>query len=392
MAKKSDSILELNLMAQTKNELQEAAEFFGVLVRPSDRKAVMVEKLLTALRTDTLRCLECLPVYELRNLQLLISQGKGNDMLIPEPLPPLFTYMFGLLEECYDEDDYEDGYGALFQLYLDDEVFDLFAPHIDTAIKDVEQSGRGEFERFLWGCLTIYGYLSINEFVNLWRGFYPDRKQEEIFRFIESYSPFPYLTDGMGKHIMYPDMDTIDLIAEQRGRGTYEGPLAKVPLEDIISAGKTTPYNFPYVSHTEGRALADALKAVGHGGDAGAIRMHWLWREIEMGGGDEQAFQDLVQRILKDVRVVSIEKTRTLGRAIEDYCNALPVWGTRGLSSIESMLGERIARGNDAMSAFVRERMSGLMKDSVFHKVDRNDPCPCGSGRKYKDCHGKNQN
>lgn len=392
MATTTDSILEENLMDQNKSELQEAAEFFRIPLRTSDRKAVMVEKLLTALRTDTLRCLECLPVYELRNLQLLISQGKGNDMLIPEPLPPLFTYMFGLLEECYDEDDYEDGYGALFQLYLDDEVFDLFAPHIDTAVRNVEQSGRVEFERFLWGCLTIYGYLSINEFVNLWRGFYPDRKQEEIFRFMESYSPFSYLTDGMGKHIMYPDMDVIDLIAEQRGRGTYEGPLAKVSLEDILSAGKTTPYNFPYVSHKEGLALADALKAVGHGGDAGAIRMHWLWREIEMGGGDEQAFQDLVQRILKDVRVVSIEKTRALGRAIEDYCNAIPLWGTRGLSSIESMLGERIARGNDAMAAFVRERMSGLMKDSAIPKVGRNDPCPCGSGKKYKDCHGKNQN
>jgi len=23
------------------------------------------------------------------------------------------------------------------------------------------------------------------------------------------------------------------------------------------------------------------------------------------------------------------------------------------------------------------------------HKVGRNDPCPCGSGKKYKQCHGK---
>jgi preprotein translocase subunit SecA len=23
------------------------------------------------------------------------------------------------------------------------------------------------------------------------------------------------------------------------------------------------------------------------------------------------------------------------------------------------------------------------------HKVGRNDPCPCGSGKKYKRCHGK---
>ena len=27
----------------------------------------------------------------------------------------------------------------------------------------------------------------------------------------------------------------------------------------------------------------------------------------------------------------------------------------------------------------------------VTVKVGRNDPCPCGSGLKYKNCHGKNQ-
>ena len=25
---------------------------------------------------------------------------------------------------------------------------------------------------------------------------------------------------------------------------------------------------------------------------------------------------------------------------------------------------------------------------SEFDKVERNDPCPCGSGKKYKKCHG----
>ena len=29
--------------------------------------------------------------------------------------------------------------------------------------------------------------------------------------------------------------------------------------------------------------------------------------------------------------------------------------------------------------------------DPRFHKVGRNDPCPCGSGKKYKKCHGANQ-
>jgi preprotein translocase subunit SecA len=27
----------------------------------------------------------------------------------------------------------------------------------------------------------------------------------------------------------------------------------------------------------------------------------------------------------------------------------------------------------------------------VEKKVGRNDPCPCGSGKKYKNCHGINE-
>ena len=28
-------------------------------------------------------------------------------------------------------------------------------------------------------------------------------------------------------------------------------------------------------------------------------------------------------------------------------------------------------------------------KDDPYQNVGRNDPCPCGSGKKYKNCHGK---
>jgi preprotein translocase subunit SecA len=31
---------------------------------------------------------------------------------------------------------------------------------------------------------------------------------------------------------------------------------------------------------------------------------------------------------------------------------------------------------------------AGAPADAV-PKVGRNDPCPCGSGKKYKQCHGK---
>jgi preprotein translocase subunit SecA len=31
----------------------------------------------------------------------------------------------------------------------------------------------------------------------------------------------------------------------------------------------------------------------------------------------------------------------------------------------------------------------GMIKSATGPKVGRNDPCPCGSGKKFKQCHGQ---
>ncbi|MEX3823068.1 SEC-C metal-binding domain-containing protein, partial [Paraburkholderia sp. BR14262] len=44
----------------------------------------------------------------------------------------------------------------------------------------------------------------------------------------------------------------------------------------------------------------------------------------------------------------------------------------------------------DAAAAMVGAAMSHTPPvGSEMPKVGRNDPCPCGSGKKYKQCHGK---
>jgi hypothetical protein len=37
---------------------------------------------------------------------------------------------------------------------------------------------------------------------------------------------------------------------------------------------------------------------------------------------------------------------------------------------------------------FVSESKIQSTTEPAFAKVGRNDPCPCGSGKKYKQCHG----
>jgi hypothetical protein len=44
-----------------------------------------------------------------------------------------------------------------------------------------------------------------------------------------------------------------------------------------------------------------------------------------------------------------------------------------------------MAGGADAMAAAAEAAMPFVRGD---RKVGRNEPCPCGSGRKYKQCHG----
>jgi preprotein translocase subunit SecA len=40
------------------------------------------------------------------------------------------------------------------------------------------------------------------------------------------------------------------------------------------------------------------------------------------------------------------------------------------------------------MSNVVSTNSSSTAKTKFSHKVGRNEPCPCGSGKKYKKCHG----
>ena len=384
MKKVPESILSYKISCFPKAEILEIAQFFGIRLPSSLKKSALADRLMTAIRTDPLRCLECLPLYELEILQLLISKGKGEDLLANTPVPILFSMQFGFVVDCYEPEEFPEGrWDEMLQIYMEDEAFDLFAPVIHIAISEVKQSSRLEFEQFLWGCLTIYGYLSIVEFKEIWRTCYPDRDEKDLLDFMESYASFPYLLDKKSGYLLYPDLDCLGLYAEQRVRGTFGEKLLMHSLDDILSAGKTTPFNFPFASHREGRALAEALKADGYGNDYILI-MHWLWLEIQTGEGDEARYKDLVKKILQN----SEKKARALARAIESYSNVIPVWAFRGRSSMDMMCDSPALRENEAMSSFFEHQMTDLFRAAV---IGPDDPCPCGSGLKYKNCHGKYQ-
>ncbi|MCL4428599.1 MAG: SEC-C metal-binding domain-containing protein, partial [Deltaproteobacteria bacterium] len=52
------------------------------------------------------------------------------------------------------------------------------------------------------------------------------------------------------------------------------------------------------------------------------------------------------------------------------------------------LLSDNFVMTHDEINFGTEEKQKPIVKPK---KIGRNEPCPCGSGKKYKNCHGKNQ-
>lgn len=99
---------------------------------------------------------------------------------------------------------------------------------------------------------------------------------------------------------------------------------------------------------------------------------------------------------------------------LADFVNNLPLWHLRGFTaadypsevfvskiSTKEPLGSMqrkvkreasLFRGVLNEKPYLPDQTKPSMDDNPWagQKIGRNDPCPCGSGLKYKKCHGKN--
>ena len=84
---------------------------------------------------------------------------------------------------------------------------------------------------------------------------------------------------------------------------------------------------------------------------------------IDMAQLDEKKAKETLIHNMNGTFSIDEQEKNTLINYIENIRKKMPIW----------KLGGKI------------------INESRLLKVGRNDPCPCGSGKKYKNCHGKNQ-
>jgi preprotein translocase subunit SecA len=88
------------------------------------------------------------------------------------------------------------------------------------------------------------------------------------------------------------------------------------------------------------------------------------------------------------VQIRSQEQVEEAERKAEEAAQAL-----RNVQYQHADPGQALATAEDGEEAAVAVAAAGEEPAQPFvrpgQKIGRNDPCPCGSGRKYKNCHGK---
>ncbi|MDY3129882.1 MAG: preprotein translocase subunit SecA [Berryella intestinalis] len=111
-----------------------------------------------------------------------------------------------------------------------------------------------------------------------------------------------------------------------------------------------------------------------------------------------RAFQSLTAGMYEDY-LRTLLRLQVAERSVPEVLpeNASPLSGRVTYSSPEAALEGRSAqpqpRPTSATSPQAARKVTTYQKDKddPFANVGRNDPCPCGSGLKFKKCHGKNR-
>lgn len=373
------------LEKQTKDELLEIRRFFSVDVRTSVRKAELIDAIENHLLTKTEDAIDVLPEYELRILQGLCHLPKGHVITISVPYTPFFLEMLDLLPCTHDFEKREMSFG------LDDDFREAMEGCIDLLIVSHELDGAFAADRLFFGMLSLYGVITAQDFFNLLDKNYSLEQQNVILKRLSRFAAVAFCHDR--QHWCHPSLQFADrVLSEKKARGFDEGYFKSFPLDEILRAGSSGPWFATDLDKPYGKALVKALEGAGYTEEDLPVALNDIWMECQM-GKDAKGFNAMVKEILEKGKFDSIDKAQACMGAIVDYSNKVPKWILGGQSSDEVSSNKPDEQRLNASIIATAEKMASMYeRASAFPKVGRNDPCPCGSGLKYKNCHGKNQN
>ena len=147
-----------------------------------------------------------------------------------------------------------------------------------------------------------------------------------------------------------------------------------------MAAGFNSLYPFVGKDSPSGKKLTAFMEKIGLGEEERNVIGTLVWLNAQEGGtkGPMNAMH-LFDGLLK-----GFDQLQEMMGIVQEYMNNVPKWIFKGYSSHEVFV--KFEKPNLQP---LPDQMPPMGFGMGVPRVGRNDPCPCGSGLKYKNCHGK---
>ena len=387
------------LALSTKAELGQIGLAFGIDLPASMKKDALVEAVASAVSSDDelfSLVVSNAPVAQLDAVRSLCAKGRMEvdasalETLkgLPYPRPP-YVYLF------------KDG--ASYVFLVPDEVRRLAERADWDEMRAFAQFGDDALE-VADALAELRGICTVHEAYDELRLLRPDAAygSDEFIALLEDAAvdqsrDFDLLNTGEERYVIYYDLsaDYIDALKREgtrRGslgqRAFLHGPLSPVLL-DILEARRGKPVRHIDESLFGPDRLLDwelslppvvALTRffdanVPDGKDDLCFADHVVEQVVSMSHGGfapEDYFSFLKSEGFVPDRVHADEVSEKLKSVAE----AIPRWDNNGWSDVE-------------LKEIVTGQKTFYNDEGAPMKTGPNDPCPCGSGKKYRDCHGR---
>ena len=368
-----------SLMTRAKIQMFQIGKMLGCELKANLRKSDMATGLADYIINRSDEWLRCLPQRELDLLEKMLKMEKGSEYRTF--LQPCGTAMeaLGFITEEQTDD------SSIFTIVS--ELYDSIKEHLPMALSFRTVNRYMEFEALLMGILNTYGLVEHKEVVDIFSSIYEFNKDPllavQSMQFLyESFlmKMWTIRKNGLIYHrTMIINGNLEEVIPERKSRPEIKD-YCQFNKESFMAAGLNPFYPFVGKDSPSGKKLTSFMKKIGLGEEERNVIGTLVWINAQEGGtkGPMNAIH-LFDGLLK-----GFDQLQEMMGIVQEYMNNVPKWIFKGYSSCEVF--EKYEKQNLRP---LQEQMPPMGFGMGVSKVDRNDPCPCGSGLKYKNCHGK---
>ena len=367
------------------------ADHFNVKTSQSLHKETIAEKLSSTILTTAPEWLKRLPPYDIEILRELSESPTGTRIEKPLLYFPMPSVMYNIIQ--IDDEKSIDEKSSAF--YLTDDVHAAVSACISEVFDNDLMREHLRLQQYGYGLLTLYGIISVEHFSDEieYFPFSSEDVVDELILMLGNSELFYMCSTQLDEK-----KDQVMLVSpwvENANKVWHEIqkrkniPYKVFEYEEIMAAGQLPYPTFTseftdditnllsYTDETfEGTKPVEPVEQM----------LTDIWFCIQEGESPMAG----VEAMLADFPSKHRKLTNEIVGLYSNYQNSLPRWDLKGHSPTEVFeMGIKFPETKKYRPEdFINPNGSPFVNASP--KIGRNDPCPCGSGKKYKNCCGRN--